>query len=202
MNSLSLKKANALVIVAHPDDEIIWMGGALIIFKNITWTVFCLTRNYDPDRAPRFRRICITLNVRGIISDLEDEGLLNIRESVPEIKKRVVNELPRRRFDYIFTHGANGEYGHPRHKAVHQAVKDLLRTSVLNASEAYAFSYKPHEIRPYAIGDPAHADCQLRLQKTVFMKKRRLVEAVYGFGPQSFEYKSSRNKEYFRRLKP
>ena len=37
----------ALVIVAHPDDETIWMGGTILKNKNWKWTILSLCRASD-----------------------------------------------------------------------------------------------------------------------------------------------------------
>ena len=42
-----MKKAN--VIVAHPDDETIWMGGKIIHEKDFQWTILSLCRKDDLD---------------------------------------------------------------------------------------------------------------------------------------------------------
>ena len=78
-----------LVIVAHPDDETIWMAGMILNSKNIDWTIFSLCRKDDPDRVPKFKKVCDYYRARGIISDLEDEEIMDIKESLPEIEKRI-----------------------------------------------------------------------------------------------------------------
>ena len=53
--SNSLRKA--AVIVAHPDDEIIWCGGTILMNPDLQWTVLVLCRGNDADRAPKFYRV-------------------------------------------------------------------------------------------------------------------------------------------------
>jgi len=54
-----------LVVVAHPDDETIWMGGT-ILSKSNGWdtTIISLCRKYDGDRAPKFKRVCEILKAK------------------------------------------------------------------------------------------------------------------------------------------
>ena len=61
------------VIVAHPDDEVLWCGGLLLSHPGWTAFVACLTRGRDPDRAPRFRRVLERLGAQGAMGDLDDE---------------------------------------------------------------------------------------------------------------------------------
>ena len=64
----------ALCIVAHPDDETIWMGGT-IMKNNYNWTIICLCRKNDLDRSPKFKKVCDYYKAKSIISDLDDEKL-------------------------------------------------------------------------------------------------------------------------------
>ena len=43
----------ALIIVAHPDDETIWMGGTILKYTELEWTIYSLCRASDKDREPK-----------------------------------------------------------------------------------------------------------------------------------------------------
>lgn len=201
MKSLVLGEGSALVVVAHPDDETIWMGGTILKFQNVRWTIFSLCRSDDPDRAPRFKNACRQYGARGIISDLEDEGVMNINTSVPEIERRLLRRLARTRFTYVFTHGYNGEYGHPRHKGVHRAVRRLVRKKKLQADSLVAFSYRMSDARNAAVPDTRHARLSVVLSPKLFRKKKSIIQNLYGFRPSSFEARSSKHIETFIPLK-
>src|SRR3989338_1381841 len=191
MKKLELKdNSTALCIVAHPDDETIWMGGTMARYKNLDWTIFVLCRESDPDRMPKFKRVAKDyFGAEGIICDLEDDGIMKARESVPEIKKIIKKRLKKRKFDYIFTHASWGEYGHVRHKGVHQGVKELLREGIINAPEIFYFSYKLDEEKKIAVpkeGSPI----QLEISAKELQAKRNVIKEWYGFRPSSFENRS------------
>lgn len=182
-----------LVVVAHPDDETIWMGGTLLKNKN-NWetTIISLCRKEDTDRAPKFKKVCEKLNAKSFISDLEDEKLNDIE--LKEIKDRIKNFLTQNHFDYIFTHGSNGEYGHKRHIEVHKAIKQMLKNKDLSSEKTFFFSYKKKA--DYCIPNQ-NADKFKYVDDILLIEKKALIEKVYGFKKGSFEEKSSGNKEAF-----
>ena len=63
---------SAVVIVAHPDDETLWIGGEMLLHPNWNWFVVCLCRKNDNDRAPKFYKALKELNAEGIMGDMND----------------------------------------------------------------------------------------------------------------------------------
>lgn len=189
-----------LVIVAHPDDETIWMAGIILNSKNINWTIFSLCREDDPDRAPKFKRVCDYYGARGIISDLEDEDILNLKKSLPEIEKRIKKELKIKKFDYIFTHGLNGEYSHIRHIGVHKIVKILVQEKKLSCRNLFFFAYKLNSKKRIINYPDKTVDLIFNLTSEELKTKKDIIKKIYGFSQKSFEYKSCLKKETFLSL--
>ena len=200
MKKLRLRGGRALVIVAHPDDETIWMGGVILRNFDIDWTVFSLCRKNDCDRAPKFRRACEKYGASAIISDLEDEGLMDVKSSVPGIEKRIRDNIGNRRFNYIFTHARDGEYGHPRHIGVHLALKNLLVEEFLWADEVFCFAYRLDKKRKIAV-PKEKADFAFQLSEKEYDAKKSMIKDLYGFSEQSFEYSSCAKMEKFNAMR-
>ena len=190
-------KEKILVIVAHPDDETIWMGNTLLKNSN-KWntTILSLCRRDDSDRAPKFAKICKIYNARGFMSDLEDEKLnkIPLEEAIRRIKKFSG------KYDRIFTHNKNGEYGHIRHKDVHKAVNRMLQDKLLSCKELVYFSYEKKGKYAYP---KKNSDRFINFNKTFLKRKKQLIRDVYGFSKNSFEDICCRGAEAFdvKRLK-
>jgi len=115
-------RLRAAVVVAHPDDEILWCGGYILAHPEFDWRIVTLCRESDPDRAPKFRRVLEQLGAVGAMADLDDEP-----EQLPlaneDVEETILALLAGISYGLILTHGPRGEYTrHLRHEECSQSV--------------------------------------------------------------------------------
>ena len=65
-------KKTVAIIVAHPDDEILWAGGTILTHPDCELFVVSLCRGNDNDRAPKFFKALKVLKAKGRIGVLDD----------------------------------------------------------------------------------------------------------------------------------
>lgn len=116
-------KSNALLVVAHPDDEVLFFHSFL---KKYRPYVLVCSGGSSLFRVRSFMKVMKTYGIKGRIYDLgTDDQNLNL------IKKRIKKIIRIKDFEVIATHNKYGEYGHNMHKCVHNAIKQSVSTKVL-----------------------------------------------------------------------
>ena len=109
-----------LMIVAHPDDELIF-GGAELIKHGPEYKVICLTNKSNEIRSKEFKMVMEKLNV-GSWEMLDYEDTLHPTQ---QLDLEVI--LMSKKWEKIVTHNPIGEYGHPQHKLVFDTVLNLTK---------------------------------------------------------------------------
>jgi LmbE family N-acetylglucosaminyl deacetylase len=116
----------ALVAVAHPDDEIVFLGGVVLALRESGHDVdvVCCTGEFGTDALTRarrreFRDAANHLGTRALMLDLADGAASLPVGTLTEILRERVQRVG---YDEIYTHGVWGEYGHRHHVDVCTAV--------------------------------------------------------------------------------
>lgn len=118
---MSRQLANKLMIVAHPDDESIFGGGALI--SETGWKVICITNGNDKIRSREFHRAMNFVGASYEIWDYPDEyeGTFDDDRIIEDLERKIESG----HFQCIVTHNLHGEYGHSQHKALSRILHDM-----------------------------------------------------------------------------
>jgi LmbE family N-acetylglucosaminyl deacetylase len=188
------------VIVAHPDDETLWAGGMILMNPQCNWTIICLSRKNDPDRAPKFFEALTLYGATGAMGNLDD-GPEQKPLPQKEIETAIQGLLPPIHYDLIMTHSPAGEYTrHKRHEETGRAVFYLWEQNIIDASELWFFAYEDHDkiLYPQAIPD---ADRIIELPEPVLSGKYGMITRTYRFSKDSFEAMTTPGKEAFRCFK-
>lgn len=111
-----------LMIVAHPDDEIIF-GGQELLWNAGKYKVVCVTGGNDEIRSTEFKNAMDSVGVTDYeIWDYEADLYTPFPDDVLTKLDRVINE---HNWGKIVTHNPVGEYGHPQHRDLHLKVKSI-----------------------------------------------------------------------------
>jgi len=189
-----------VVIVAHPDDEILWAGGTILSHPTNKWFIVCLCRASDADRAARFHNTMKLLNSEGVMGDLDD-GPDQKPLDEKELEEVILELLPKRNFDLIITHSSVGEYTrHLRHEEVNKAVVTLWHNGKVSADELWTFAYEDGN-KAYFPRAIEKADIYEVLPEQIWLKKYKLITETYGFKKNTWEAETTPLDEAFWQFK-
>ncbi len=109
-----------VVVVAHPDDEVLWAGGLIAHYPQKQWTVICCSiPRRDPIRAYKFFDACEVLGVKARV--------LPFIEPEPSEPLTSVGSIEFAPYSCVVTHNEWGEYGHRQHQSVYAYVKRSVK---------------------------------------------------------------------------
>ena len=110
------------MIVAHPDDEALF-GGAELLTYSKEYKVIAIDEAHDHERKGEFKASMAFIGIE------EYEHWTGYKGGEDYHREKLIYELLRvlRERDYkkIVTHNKLGEYGHPRHRALHDILNHL-----------------------------------------------------------------------------
>ena len=132
------KKATKLMIVAHPDDDVIWGGGHLM---DGGYFVVCITNGRNDTRKPEFEKMLEKSGNSGYILEYPDK-VAGERDTWEKVWDKIESDIERimkcKDWELIVTHNKDGEYGHQHHKYTHSIVTELYKDNKLK-SPLYCF---------------------------------------------------------------
>ena len=174
IDQINLKKNQKLVIVAHPDDEMIW-GGSHLFEGN--YLVVCLTNGNNNIRKKEFIKIMEKTHNKGLIFNYPD--LINGKKdqwinAKKEIEKDIAYIIKRKNWKMVITHNPKGEYGHIHHRLTSQIVS--LKCSYKNLyyfGKYYKRKHIPVDLKKI---DKENYDLKMKLIKRYYPSQKGAVK--------------------------
>ncbi len=167
LDALQLKDCPRVMIVAHPDDELLWGGKHLLEEK---YLVVCLTGGNDRIRRAEFESVLAATGDKGLMLSYPDK--IGRRRSDwgfwrGDIEADIAAILQYKEWELVVSHNEKGEYGHPQHIMTHESVaKEYGRTGC--QARLYWFgNYYVDDKVPYDLPE---------MDKSVYNQKRKLAK--------------------------
>lgn len=143
LNNINLDNIDNLMIVTHPDDDIIWGGSHLL---DDDYLVICVTCGVVQTRVEEFKSVMNETNDEYIMlgyPDLTNGKRDSWNTSYDKIKKDIKSIIDYKKWDTVVTHNPEGEYGHKQHIMTSKIVTDVTSKDKLMYFGKY---YKVNEV--------------------------------------------------------
>lgn len=176
LNHQHLSDNDSLMIVAHPDDEMLWGGGNMIrdIQNGARYFVVCLTNGSHPRRAHDFNSAMNAIGAKHMILTYPDVfrgHRVNWNPYINSISKDILTLLNYRKWNKIITHNPDGEYHHHHHLKTNELVTGHCRNRPSSYNNLYYFE---KIYAPAAIPDFLH-----KLPVDIARKKHDIIFTYY-----------------------
>ncbi len=182
LDGLDLQKVDKVMIVAHPDDEMLWGGMHLI---QDDYLVVCLTnantRTYGRTRMREFKKVMEKTGDIGLMLNYPDYsnrgGIADWTSCSDQIRKDIDTLLAYKNWKEVVTHNKKGEYGHKHHKKTNRIVTGAFEKAKL--TDATLKYFGKYHGRKY--NKPSkYTRAQLR-QKRKIVRLYRSQRSIYTF---------------------
>ena len=162
-------KYKNLMVVAHPDDDLLFGGTELM---KDDYVVVCVTCGTSKTRLKEFKRMMnyfedeyITLGYPDLVEGKKSEWT----DEYDSITRNIKNIINLKEWDKIVTHNPDGEYGHIHHKMTNRIVTGLTD----DKSKLYYFN-KTYSAKYYKENNISKT-----LDENMCNKKRELFDKYY-----------------------
>lgn len=168
--------ADKLMVVAHPDDEMVFGGAHLL--RERKWKVICVTNRSNRIRSNEFVKVMQRVGAEYEIWDYEDayEGSFNWKG----LQQDLLRVIGFNRYKKVVTHSLRGEYGHPQHKAIAKLMREMI----------------PCNLHVFALG-------KQKIPQKMLLQKRQVLNLYVSQRQTLDELQLDKyiNREYFVRVK-
>ncbi|MCB9227986.1 MAG: PIG-L family deacetylase [Deltaproteobacteria bacterium] len=161
-----MTEKTVLLIVAHPDDEVIWALGWVSCFQDMGYTVCCLCLSGQDSLSPReqeFARASESMGIRGLVLGtplLHAETLHTdlVKKTEEGIRRLAIKKESLR---MVVTHSPYGdEHLHPHHMQIFREVRKFTRKA------AIPFAFVSQILPPVYKFVPRSSPFLIRFQRT------------------------------------
>ncbi len=167
LDGLKLDGYNKLMIVTHPDDELLWGGEHLL---EDDYLVVCITNGYNDTRRAEFEAVVAETGDKALILSYPDK-IGSKRSSWnfwrEDIEQDLETILSYKDWELVVTHNEDGEYGHQQHKMTSESVTKVYEELGCTAPLYYFGKYYKIEDVPYDLEE---------MDKETYNRKREIAK--------------------------
>lgn len=184
------EKADLMILVAHPDDELLFMGGALPYYQleRQRQVVVCYMSFSNTTRRSELLNGLWSMGIRQypIIGDFHDTYSSTLNDAYKRWKKDdaqqfVIGLLRQYKPEVLVSHDINGEYGHGAHKLC----ADVSIWATENSGDG---NVCPESAEAYGLWDVKKLYLHLYAENSIFMNWRTPYESLGGKSPMELAH--------------